>query len=283
MVFFVIALVFWYGSRLVSNLEISTFRFFVGLMVGLFQSISRPSLTALYFSPPHSVLSKPAMSSLLFQTFLRPRVQPLTSSSSWILSQKLMQRAQLENRSTLSKSVVSSSLTMSTSDTLPDPACVFSVAWIWPLSPVPLLRWLVNLDVARVLCMFLCCRSYEDTHEYVQNPNDWAVLWSSSWRNLRKCYFSLSSFFQPTNYSIVGWGEHQRVERLGIPQGCCVGLSGTNIIRWDSSLQHPSRCNQTKGGSRPRRDRGRLPESKHFGLHTISTRVRLPFSALVVA
>jgi ATP-binding cassette subfamily B (MDR/TAP) protein 1 len=32
-VFFVIALVFWYGSRLVSNQEYGTFQFFVGLMV----------------------------------------------------------------------------------------------------------------------------------------------------------------------------------------------------------------------------------------------------------
>ena len=31
--FYVIALVFWYGSRLVSTLEFSTFQFFVGLMV----------------------------------------------------------------------------------------------------------------------------------------------------------------------------------------------------------------------------------------------------------
>lgn len=31
--FFVIALVFWYGSRLVSFLEFSNFQFFVGLMV----------------------------------------------------------------------------------------------------------------------------------------------------------------------------------------------------------------------------------------------------------
>ena len=31
--FFVIALVFWYGSRLVSFLEYSIFQFFVGLMV----------------------------------------------------------------------------------------------------------------------------------------------------------------------------------------------------------------------------------------------------------
>lgn len=31
--FFVIALVFWYGSRLVSRLEVSLFHFFVGLMV----------------------------------------------------------------------------------------------------------------------------------------------------------------------------------------------------------------------------------------------------------
>jgi ATP-binding cassette, subfamily B (MDR/TAP), member 1 len=32
-VFFVIALIFWFGSRLVSGLEFSTFQFFVGLMV----------------------------------------------------------------------------------------------------------------------------------------------------------------------------------------------------------------------------------------------------------
>ena len=31
--FFVISLIFWFGSRLVANQEISTFRFFVGLMV----------------------------------------------------------------------------------------------------------------------------------------------------------------------------------------------------------------------------------------------------------
>lgn len=39
MVFFVIALVFWYGARLVSTLEISTFRFFVGLMSTTFGAI----------------------------------------------------------------------------------------------------------------------------------------------------------------------------------------------------------------------------------------------------
>ncbi|KAJ3756801.1 P-loop containing nucleoside triphosphate hydrolase protein [Lentinula raphanica] len=39
MVFFVIALVFWYGARLVSQLEYSTFEFFVGLMCSVFGSI----------------------------------------------------------------------------------------------------------------------------------------------------------------------------------------------------------------------------------------------------
>ncbi|KAJ4482117.1 P-loop containing nucleoside triphosphate hydrolase protein [Lentinula aciculospora] len=39
MVFFVIALVFWYGARLVSQLEFSTFEFFVGLMCSTFGSI----------------------------------------------------------------------------------------------------------------------------------------------------------------------------------------------------------------------------------------------------
>jgi ABC-type multidrug transport system fused ATPase/permease subunit len=46
-VFFVIALVFWYGSRLVSNQEFSTFQFFVGLMVCLltFARNNKKSLT----------------------------------------------------------------------------------------------------------------------------------------------------------------------------------------------------------------------------------------------
>lgn len=39
MMFFVIALVFWYGSRLVSNQEYSTFQFFIGLMSSVFSSI----------------------------------------------------------------------------------------------------------------------------------------------------------------------------------------------------------------------------------------------------
>ncbi|ESK90451.1 multidrug resistance protein 1 [Moniliophthora roreri MCA 2997] len=39
MVFFVISLVFWYGARLVSTLEISTFKFFVGLMSTTFGAI----------------------------------------------------------------------------------------------------------------------------------------------------------------------------------------------------------------------------------------------------
>lgn len=38
MSFFVIALVFWYGSILVANREFSTFQFFVGLMVRLLSS-----------------------------------------------------------------------------------------------------------------------------------------------------------------------------------------------------------------------------------------------------
>lgn len=35
LIFFVIALVFWFGSTLVSRLEASTFQFFVGLMVSI--------------------------------------------------------------------------------------------------------------------------------------------------------------------------------------------------------------------------------------------------------
>ncbi|KAL6304388.1 P-loop containing nucleoside triphosphate hydrolase protein [Sparassis latifolia] len=39
MSFFVIALIFWYGSRLVASLEYSTFQFFVGLMASTFSAI----------------------------------------------------------------------------------------------------------------------------------------------------------------------------------------------------------------------------------------------------
>jgi len=35
-VFFVIALIFWYGATLVSEMKATTFEFFVGLMVGIF-------------------------------------------------------------------------------------------------------------------------------------------------------------------------------------------------------------------------------------------------------
>ena len=36
MTFYVIALIFWYGSRLVSSFEVSTFHFFIALMVSAF-------------------------------------------------------------------------------------------------------------------------------------------------------------------------------------------------------------------------------------------------------
>ena len=39
MTFYVIALVFWYGSRLVSSFEVSTFHFFIALMVSAFLSL----------------------------------------------------------------------------------------------------------------------------------------------------------------------------------------------------------------------------------------------------
>jgi ABC-type multidrug transport system fused ATPase/permease subunit len=84
MVFFVIALVFWYGARLVSGLEISTFRFFVALMVGIFPSVmyarAQPYLSTSLFilsifgRPSHSVPFKLVTFSPLFPTSLRPKV-----------------------------------------------------------------------------------------------------------------------------------------------------------------------------------------------------------------
>ena len=42
-VFFVIALIFWWGATLVSRLEATTFQFFIGLMVCLFPVESFPA------------------------------------------------------------------------------------------------------------------------------------------------------------------------------------------------------------------------------------------------
>ena len=86
MVFFVIALVFWYGSLLVSKREYAIFQFFVGLMVGItlfFFCFPFEYVTSL--SPPnrarHSVLFKLGTFFPSYPTCPPPRVQLPTSSN----------------------------------------------------------------------------------------------------------------------------------------------------------------------------------------------------------
>ena len=83
--FFVIALVFWYGSLLVSRLELDMFNFFVSLMV------SRSIFTAARsFAKSHSIRAPPSapsrqeMFSRSSQISRLPAVPLSTSSSSWI-------------------------------------------------------------------------------------------------------------------------------------------------------------------------------------------------------
>ena len=87
MSFFVIALVFWYGSRLVATQELSTFRFFVCLMVrtAVFNFVFVEIFSWLaILRAPHSVPFKLGMSSHLCLICLRPEAQAPTSSKCWI-------------------------------------------------------------------------------------------------------------------------------------------------------------------------------------------------------
>jgi ABC-type bacteriocin/lantibiotic exporter with double-glycine peptidase domain len=77
MSFCVIALIFWYGSVLVSKQELSTFRFFVSLMVCNENHCVNICLTVLKSAcrVPLSVPSKPATSFHSFQTSPLRRAQ----------------------------------------------------------------------------------------------------------------------------------------------------------------------------------------------------------------
>ena len=89
MVFFVIALVFWYGSTLVSRLEASIFDFFIALMVCIYPPTSLELSNLLIRARPSAPL-KPEMSFLSSPTSRLPVALGLILSSSSIPSLKLM-------------------------------------------------------------------------------------------------------------------------------------------------------------------------------------------------
>ncbi len=140
-VFFVIALVFWWGATLVSRLEATTFQFFVGLMVCLFLFEPSP-LDMSTVSLPRLVQFKLAMFSLLYLTCPPLKAPPLISSRYWTPSLKSMPNLQGAKLLIQRPSGVTSSLKISTSDILPVPGSVFCVTSHSKLNLAPMLPWL---------------------------------------------------------------------------------------------------------------------------------------------
>lgn len=139
MSFWVIALVFWYGSQLVSRLELPMFNFFVALMVS--ELITNESQS---FTDSHLIRvlplapSKLETSSLSFPMCRPPVVPPSTSLSSWILSPILMlARMRVSSPRRLSGAFVSRTSTSATPLVLVPVSSVDfpSLSSLVPLSP----------------------------------------------------------------------------------------------------------------------------------------------------
>jgi hypothetical protein len=154
--FFVIALVFWYGSRLVSSLEISTFRFFCALMVSRQRSdVASRWLIFLNFRLRHLVPSKLEMSSHSCPISRPQRALVLILSSCLTPCMRSTLSPLRARISILSNAKAISVLRMSTSDTRLALESVFCATLIWKSLREHILPWLVPVDRARVLCMFL--------------------------------------------------------------------------------------------------------------------------------
>ncbi|KIK53745.1 hypothetical protein GYMLUDRAFT_925139 [Collybiopsis luxurians FD-317 M1] len=94
MVFFVISLVFWFGARLVSELELSTFEFFVGLMCGTFASIQAGSIFS--FVPDMS-LAKGAATDIIKLLDTVPKIDAESTEGKVIDSAKVAGQIRFEN------------------------------------------------------------------------------------------------------------------------------------------------------------------------------------------
>lgn len=88
--FFVIALIFWYGSRLVASQEYTTFQFFVGLMVCHVATPMSFVFVSYSFRALLSAPFKPETCSHSCLTFPRLRLLPLISSPCWTRCRRLM-------------------------------------------------------------------------------------------------------------------------------------------------------------------------------------------------
>ena len=98
LVFFVIALVFWYGAILVSQLQASTFHFFAGLMVSPDAYIVCDDGSPALYSVRRLAPFKLAMSFRLFLMYLLRKVPDRTLSSYLTPYRKSMQSPRKERR-----------------------------------------------------------------------------------------------------------------------------------------------------------------------------------------
>ncbi|KAK7461381.1 hypothetical protein VKT23_008560 [Stygiomarasmius scandens] len=94
MAFFAIALVFWYGSRLVSSLEISTLRFFVGLMSATFGAIQAGNVFS--FVPDVSS-AKSAATDIIKLLDSIPEIDPESSSGKPVDPAKVLGQLRFDN------------------------------------------------------------------------------------------------------------------------------------------------------------------------------------------
>lgn len=157
MSFFVISLIFWYGSILVSHLEFSTFQFFVGLMVRsyLLHNLSLHLMPPSFSRARPSELYKPGMSSPTCPTSHQQKAQALTSSDYSMLSPKSTQNRMMDGLSMPRKVKAISDLKVYTSVTRPDLACVFYEGSRWRSNQVHMSHSSGLADQARVLCKLI--------------------------------------------------------------------------------------------------------------------------------
>lgn len=153
--FFVIALIFWYGAKLVSNREYNTTQFFVGLIVCYLASSLNKNKTLNFFCRvPPLVPFKQETYSLSCRICLLRRVQRAILSNLWTRCQRSMPSHLKAMFSMIPRSRAISSLRISTSGIQRDQmsACCGISAWKSNLEHISL--WLVLVDAGRVLCKF---------------------------------------------------------------------------------------------------------------------------------
>lgn len=185
MIFFVIALVFWFGATLVSKRECSTFQFFVGLMVR-YSSVQWCAITygSWNLSARRSLRSRPGTCSPSSPIFLPPKARLRILSSYWIRFPRSTRNLRPGSTLRTKRRRATFAWRAFTSGTPPAPVCGSFVTCPSKLSPEHTLRWSGLVVLARAPCKWercLICRPLT----VPQHPIDRALLRPVGRRNLR--------------------------------------------------------------------------------------------------